>query len=95
MNSKSLVITFKADRSLAAAIRGMENRSKFIREAVFAALENVCPVCKGSGILTVNQMRHWDRFAEDHRLRECTGCHEEHLVCAHEPRKRTAHKRHE
>jgi len=92
MRKKTEIITFKADESLVAAIKGVENRSKFIREAVFAALENVCPLCKGAGILTVDQMRHWDTFAEDHSIEECDDCHEVYLVCTKKPKRRT-HKR--
>lgn len=87
MSKKSEIITFKADQSLLKAFKGVENRSRFIRQAVSAALENVCPLCKGSGTLTVNQMRHWDTFAEDHSLRRCSSCHEVHLVCGKRPSK--------
>ena len=56
---------------------------------------SVCPVCKGSGILTPNQKRHWDAFAHDHKLKECADCHEFSLVCAKMPRqhvhRRAAH----
>jgi len=81
MKKKSEIITFKADETLLEAIKGVENRSRFIREAILAALENVCPLCQGVGILSVNQRRHWDRFARYHSLQECDDCHEVHLVC--------------
>jgi uncharacterized protein YbaR (Trm112 family) len=94
MKRKTEVITFKADEALLEAMKGIENRSRFIREAVFAALDNACPLCRGSGILTVNQKRHWDAFAEEHPLRECTDCHEMYFVCANEKRrKRHGHSR--
>ena len=44
------IVTFKADESLLEALRGIENRSEFIRTALLAALENICPVCKGRRI---------------------------------------------
>ncbi len=91
MSKKSEIISFKADESLLAAFKGIENRSRFIRQAVFAALENVCPLCRGNGTLTINQMRHWDRFARDHSLQECRDCHEFHLVCAKKPAGRGRH----
>lgn len=84
------IITFKADRSLLDAMAGVPNRSEFIRNAVLAALENICPLCKGRGILTANQRNHWNSFAADHGLAECDDCHEMHLVCASLP-KRTVH----
>ena len=94
MRKKTEIITFKADESLLEAIKGIENRSRFIREAVFAALENACPLCKGTGTLTVNQRRHWDSFAENHSLRECRDCHEVHLVCASEPKRDLCRRKH-
>ena len=88
---KAEIITFKVDASLLEALQGMSNRSEFIRGALLRALDSVCPICKGSGILTPNQKRHWNAFAEDHALRECDECHEFRLVCEHTPR-RNAHR---
>jgi len=78
---KHEIITFKADASLLKAMRGVANRSEFIRSAVLAALENVCPLCKGSGILSPDQREHWEAFSADHSVEECRDCHELHLVC--------------
>lgn len=82
---KEEVITFKADERLAEALTGISNRSAFIRDAVLAALGNTCPVCRGTGILTVAQQEHWNEFTEHHHVEQCETCHEEHLVCDHEP----------
>lgn len=78
---KQDVITFKVDEALRQAMRGIGNRSEFIRSAILAAIDSVCPLCKGSGILTPDQRRHWQSFAQDHRLDECSDCHAVHLVC--------------
>jgi hypothetical protein len=78
---KAEIVTFKVDASLLKAMRGVPNRSEFIRTAVLTALENVCPVCKGTGILTPNQKEHWIAFTKGHSLEECEDCHEIHLVC--------------
>jgi hypothetical protein len=91
--NKAQIITFKADDSLIEALGGIENRSEFIRAALLAALENICPVCKGRGILTPNQKRHWQAFAADHDLEECGDCHEMHLVCLSGRRRKVAHMR--
>lgn len=80
-NQKPAIVTFKADPSLLAAMEGIPNRSEFIRNAVLAALASVCPLCRGTGILTPNQKRHWDAFADHHRLHKCDDCSEVHLVC--------------
>ncbi len=81
MGAKDTVITFKADRDLAEAMKGIPNRSAFLRAAVLAALENLCPVCGGTGLLTPRQRGHWDHFAETHRIETCDDCREVHVVC--------------
>lgn len=81
---KSEIVTFKVDESLMEAMRGIPNRSDFIRAAVLAALKNSCPLCGGSGILTPNQRNHWAEFRQQHSLEECGECHEYHLVCRNE-----------
>ena len=78
---KQEIITFKVDEALAKAMQGIQNRSEFIRSAIILALENVCPLCKGAGILTHDQYEHWDSFAESHFVKECDECHAFHLVC--------------
>jgi hypothetical protein len=93
MRKKSEIITFKADEALLEAIKWIENRSQFIREAVFAALDNVCPLCRGTGTLTVNQRRHWESFSASHSVEECDDCHEAHLVCAGQPGQAAAGKK--
>lgn len=82
--NKETVITFKADESLLEALRGIPNRSEFIREAILKALDSHCPLCGGTGVLTPNQKSHWDRFARDHHLLQCDDCHEVHIVCTHD-----------
>jgi hypothetical protein len=91
--NKARIVTFKADDSLLGALEGVENRSEFIRSAVLAALENICPLCKGRGILTPNQRNHWTSFASDHELAKCGDCHEVHLVCVRGSRRRVRHAR--
>ena len=82
---KEEIITFKADERLTQAMTGIENRSAFIREAILSALGNTCPMCHGTGILSVSQQDHWRDFARDHHVEQCGECHEEHLVCDHNP----------
>jgi hypothetical protein len=78
---KREIVTFKVDEPLLAAMNGMANRSEFIRAAILSALDNVCPLCKGSGIMSPDQRTHWVEFAEHHALAECDDCHAVHLVC--------------
>ncbi len=81
-HSKQAIVSFKADPSLVEALRGVHNRSAFIRAAVLSALENTCPLCSGAGILTPEQKAHWDAFAVGHTVTECGDCHEWHLTCS-------------
>lgn len=91
---KSEIITFKADETLLAAMKGIVNRSEFIRAAVLSALENICPLCRGSGTLTPRQREHWETFALSHSIAECGKCHEIHLVCKSDPApRRNSHRR--
>lgn len=76
------IITFKADQALADALKGVGNRSEFIRAAILGALENACPLCKGTGVLSPKQKEHWDQFARDHTVEECAECHEFYLRCS-------------
>ena len=81
MSKKQEVITFKADQALREALEGIPNRSEFIRNAVLLALDSVCPVCGGSGILSACQRKHWIDFSKTHTLEECRECNEVRLVC--------------
>jgi hypothetical protein len=79
--SKPEIITFKADEKLSQALSAVGNRSEFIRNALFAALDNVCPLCSGTGVLNQDRKRHWDEFSRDHALSRCDDCQELRLVC--------------
>ncbi|NQU14468.1 MAG: CopG family transcriptional regulator [Desulfobacteraceae bacterium] len=79
--TKQEIITFKADGALLKAMKGIPNRSEFIRNAILASLNNICPICKGTGILPPHQKAHMDEFLTDHSLEECEKCNEMHLVC--------------
>jgi hypothetical protein len=62
-------------------MRHIPNRSEFIRAAILAALDSVCPLCEGTGILSPDQRKHWNQFVKNHSLEECEDCHAVHLVC--------------
>jgi hypothetical protein len=82
---KEEIITLKVDGSFVKAMKGIPNRSAFIRSAVLAALKNACPLCGGTGNLTPNQKAHWDSFAAAHDLEECADCHELRIICNSRP----------
>lgn len=82
-STKAAIMTFKAEPTLRAALEGMPNRSEFIRNAILAALGQMCPLCHGAGFLNAEQQTHWKAFATDHRVEECGDCRAWHLVCEH------------
>jgi hypothetical protein len=79
--TKTDLITFKVEPSLAKLIDRLPNKSEFIRRAILAALENTCPLCQGVGVLTPDQRRHWDRFTKGHKIERCDDCRAVHLRC--------------
>ena len=85
---KPEIVTFKVDADLLEAMRGIPNRSEFIRSALLAALGGACPLCRGTGTLTPKQKEHWDTFARDHQVTECDQCHELRVVCTNRPEER-------
>lgn len=76
------VLTFKVSKEIAGLLKGIENRSEFIRNAIFAAFESICPWCKGSGVLNPKQKEHWTQFSKKHKQKECGDCHGLTLSCA-------------
>ncbi len=85
--AKHEIITFKADASLLEAMKGIPNRSEFIRNSILAALESACPLCSGTGVLTPQQKEHLKEFLVDHSLRECEKCHDLRFTCDHGSKK--------
>jgi hypothetical protein len=82
---KQDIITFKVPESLRDAMKGIPNRSEFIRTAVVAALKSICPLCRGTGVIMPSQRTHWEMFEADHHFEECSTCHGVHVVCNHSP----------
>ena len=46
---KPVLVALKVDAETAAALDAVPNKSEFIREALRARLDDVCPLCGGSG----------------------------------------------
>jgi hypothetical protein len=75
---KQETITFKVDSELAQILASMPNRSEFIRQSILHAIDNACPLCQGSGNLTLQQKRHWDSIVAHYHLERCEDCHTIH-----------------
>ncbi len=82
MKKKQTIITFKVDEGLLEVIRNIPNRSEFIRAAIITALENICPLCNGTGLLTPKQKEHWETFSLHHELKRCDECQELFIECS-------------
>jgi len=78
---KEDVITIKVTKDLIEAMKGVGNRSEFIRNAIIAALDGACPLCGGTGVLTPAQKAHWEAFSRNHSIAVCKECNAVHLVC--------------
>ena len=85
LGGKQQIVTFKAEEALVEAM-DIPNRSEFIRSAILAALEGVCPFCHGTGVLNPHQRRHWEEFSRTHSIEQCEECDEGKLVCAADAR---------
>ncbi|HBC87271.1 MAG TPA: hypothetical protein DCZ94_09975 [Lentisphaeria bacterium] len=81
MPKKNVVMTFKVDGPLLSALNSVPNRSEFIRSAILSALDNICPLCGGTGIFTPDQRKHWESFNKNHAIRHCGDCDAIHIVC--------------
>ena len=81
-SGKQQIVTFKAEEALIEAMGEIPNRSEFIRSAILAALEGVCPLCHGTGVLSPHQQQHWQEFSRTHSFELCDECDEGKLVCA-------------
>jgi hypothetical protein len=85
-NVKTDIITVKVPEALSEALSGIPNRSEFIRNAIRAALDQTCPLCKGSGFLLPHQKQMWNTYAKEHSLSTCRTCHCLKPVCDCRPK---------
>ncbi len=82
--NKQEIVSFKVEDSLMEALSAIPNRSEFIRNAIKTALENICPFCQGTGVLSVEQKKHWELFSRHHAMIRCETCGAIHPVCSNE-----------
>lgn len=82
MSKKKEVISFKVEEDLAEMIKRLPNRSEFIRNAILAAVDNTCPLCQGTGIITEAQKPHLNEFFKHHSLIKCDDCSALYFECS-------------
>ncbi len=51
---REVVLSIRVDRHLADVLKGIPNRSEFIRDAIRHALARQCPTCGGTGVLAAD-----------------------------------------
>jgi len=78
---KEQIVTFKVDEELYKMLNSIPNKSEFIRNSIFKALKNICPMCNGAGILNVCQQKHWTDFETSHHVSRCSDCDSVYLTC--------------
>lgn len=83
--NRERIITFKTDEDMAERLDRIANKSAFIRRAILSALEHDCPLCRGTGLLSDEQRRHWQHFLSTHTLTHCTECNAVHFICNDRP----------
>lgn len=81
---KEQTVTFKVDSRLAEQLKQIPNKSEFIRHAVFKALNHVCPMCNGAGVLNNCQQEHWQQLTAHHSVEKCENCQSVYLSCDHQ-----------
>lgn len=79
---KQDVVTFKADKILLESLDAIPNRSEFIRNAILAALDNSCPFCQGTGILSPHQKKNWLEIMKTHSIEKCDDCDSIIISCS-------------
>lgn len=78
---KDEIISFKLDHDLYEKMKKIKDRSKFIRNAIESALEDICPLCNGTGIMNKDQKKHWDEFIKTHSVKKCPDCGSLYIEC--------------
>lgn len=79
--TRERIFTFKTDEQLARQLDRIANKSEFIRNAILTALDHDCPLCRGTGLLSPEQRKHWNHFLTLHTLEKCDECNAVHFVC--------------
>ncbi len=78
---KDRIITFKVDSEVEEILSRIPNKSEFIRASILQAIDCVCPVCNGTGIINHKQKKHWDEFLINHSVKRCGECDELYITC--------------
>ncbi len=72
---KDQIIAFKADAQLADLLSSVKNKSDVIRDAVYAYLGHLCPLCEGKGTIPANRGHEIQMLLQQLEYASCSGCH--------------------
>jgi len=72
--AKNSVVAFKVPSELADFLNKLENKSAFIRKAIAAQVETVCPLCRGAGRISGGLRDHFAILLQQYQSRICDGC---------------------
>ncbi len=72
---KDQILAFKVDASLAGLLAGVKNKSEMIRDAVYAYLGHLCPLCEGKGTIPANRGHEIELLLAQLEFAACSGCH--------------------
>ena len=72
---KDQLLAFKVDAKLAELLSSVKNRSELIRDAVYAYLGHLCPLCEGKGTIPANRGHEIELLLAQLEFATCSGCH--------------------
>ena len=72
---KNQLLAFKVDATLAELLSSVKNKSELIRDAVYAYLGHLCPLCEGKGTIPANRGHEIELLLAQLEFATCSGCH--------------------
>lgn len=68
------LVSFKVDAELGDVLDNVPNRSDFIRKAILAQFQMICPLCTGKGVVPSGLGEHYGSVFREHREVICKSC---------------------
>lgn len=71
---KKQIVAFKVEDDLARFLDALPNKSEFIRRAILAQFQMICPLCAGSGVVEKGIHDHFQEVIPEQLSRPCEKC---------------------
>jgi len=71
---KKQIVAFKVEDELAHFLDALPNKSEFIRRAILAQFNMICPLCNGTGVVEKGIHDHFQQVIESNLTRPCEKC---------------------